>query len=366
MRVLRTLLLTVLVVGLLAASAYGAGHVLRERDERAQAVDTDGPAAPAATSGTTDATSPTSTPSPSPTAEETPGLHLARGDRGVQVRELQHRLFQLAWLPETTTGVVDDATVAAVRGFQAKRGLPASGVVDDRTWRRLEQMTDAPTHDQLFNVLHPGPALLARGDSGHDVRDLQARLTAISWLFGDVTGTYDAATVEAVRGFQAKREIPVTGEVDQRTLDRLHAMTGTPTTRRDVQPRPAGWPARRALHDRAGAVRGQVDEHAALGGRRQGAAHARGPVRRVRHPDPRGPLPRLLQGRRPRVAALRLVDAVLDVLLGRAGRALLLRLRRGRLRRRLARLRQHPRLRRPWPGSTSRSRVGDKVVVYWS
>ena len=38
-----------------------------------------------------------------------------------------------------------------------------------------------------------------------------------------------AAWLEAVRGFQAKREIPVTGEVDQRTLNRLHAMTSPPT-----------------------------------------------------------------------------------------------------------------------------------------
>jgi hypothetical protein len=35
--------------------------------------------------------------------------------------------------------------------------------------------------------------------------------------------------VAAVRGFQAKREIPVTGEVDRRTLDRLHGMTTAPT-----------------------------------------------------------------------------------------------------------------------------------------
>ena len=58
---------------------------------------------------------------------------------------------------------------------------------------------------------------------------LAVRLVQIEWLFGDVTGTYDAATVEAVRGFQAKREIPVTGDVDRRTLDRLHAMTTEPT-----------------------------------------------------------------------------------------------------------------------------------------
>jgi len=77
--------------------------------------------------------------------------------------------------------------------------------------------------------LEPGRVLLAKGDTGMAVRDLQARLAALAWYFGRPTGHYDAATVEAVRGFQDKRQIPVTGAVDQRTLDRLHAMTGEPT-----------------------------------------------------------------------------------------------------------------------------------------
>ena len=61
------------------------------------------------------------------------------------------------------------------------------------------------------------------------MRDLQARLKQIAWFYADVTGTYGSLTTEAVRGFQAKREIPVTGVVDQRTLDRLHMMTVEPT-----------------------------------------------------------------------------------------------------------------------------------------
>jgi hypothetical protein len=77
--------------------------------------------------------------------------------------------------------------------------------------------------------LLPGPALLSPGDSGDEVRDLQARLAQIDWFNTDVTGNYGDITTEAVRGFQAKREIPVTGEVDQRTLDRLYAMTTEPT-----------------------------------------------------------------------------------------------------------------------------------------
>ncbi|QIG45614.1 murein L,D-transpeptidase [Nocardioides anomalus] len=77
--------------------------------------------------------------------------------------------------------------------------------------------------------LEPGKVLLEQGDHGMRVRDLQARLRALAWYFSTPDGRYDDETVEAVRGFQAKRGIPVTGAVDQRTLDRLRSMTGTPT-----------------------------------------------------------------------------------------------------------------------------------------
>ncbi len=62
------------------------------------------------------------------------------------------------------------------------------------------------------------------------MRELQARLRQIAWLSGDVTDHYGPTTTAAIKGFQAKREIAVTGYVDQRTLRRLHAMTREPTT----------------------------------------------------------------------------------------------------------------------------------------
>jgi peptidoglycan hydrolase-like protein with peptidoglycan-binding domain len=230
MKLLTNLLLTALVLAFGATAAYAAGSLARDhgthdRGGRALAA---GPPPVASDPSPVVATPPPTSP-PSPSATHRPAFSLARGDHGPTVRELQSRLFQLDWLPELTTGTFDATTYAAVKGFQDKRGLDATGVVDEQTWRRLRAMTTTPTHDQLFNVLHPGPALLTSGDRGDDVRDLQARLKAIAWYFGDVTGSYDAQTVKAVKGFQDKREIPVTGAVDQRTLDRLDAMTYTPT-----------------------------------------------------------------------------------------------------------------------------------------
>ncbi len=83
----------------------------------------------------------------------------------------------------------------------------------------------APEEQRLV----PGPTLIGPGGEGDDVRDLQARLRQIDWFEQDVTGFYGEVTTAAVRGFQAKRGIPVTGEVDRRTLRRLDAMTTAPT-----------------------------------------------------------------------------------------------------------------------------------------
>ena len=46
------------------------------------------------------------------------------------MRELQSRLYQLAWLPEVTTGVYDALTKEAVQGFQVRRKLKPTGVLD--------------------------------------------------------------------------------------------------------------------------------------------------------------------------------------------------------------------------------------------
>lgn len=155
---------------------------------------------------------------------------LAPGEDSDQVRELQHRLLQLNWFTGKITSSYGDATRLAVEGFQVKRGLPGTGEVDQATWDRLLDMTREPTHDELHNILTPGPALLASGSAGDQVKDLQARLKQLKWFQEKITGTFGPVTVEAVEGFQGKREIPVTGEVDQRTLDRLYSMTRKPTS----------------------------------------------------------------------------------------------------------------------------------------
>ena len=173
---------------------------------------------------------------------------LEKGDQGMKVRELQHRLRQLDWYSGNISGTYGSGTVKGVKGFQEKRKLDQTGSVDKTTWTKLTSMTRQPTDDEMHNRLVPGPAILEQGDSGDRVRDLQARLKQIGWFSGSVTGSYGSMTVGAVKGFQDKRAIPVTGEVDQRTLNRLTAMTRTPSNdekhNRTPKPSAAGLDSR--------------------------------------------------------------------------------------------------------------------------
>ncbi|MFC7619636.1 peptidoglycan-binding protein [Microlunatus sp. GCM10028923] len=72
-------------------------------------------------------------------------------------------------------------------------------------------------------------AILAAGASGDQVRELQARLKQLDWFAEKVTGTYGPVTTAGVKGFQGKRELRVTGEVDQKTWDALLDRTRQPT-----------------------------------------------------------------------------------------------------------------------------------------
>ena len=171
-----------------------------------------------------------------PTTSETPEVEpkapalLKQGDDNDQVRELQHRLLQLDWFEGKIVSSYGDVTRDAVEGFQTKRGFNATGEVDQVTWDKLVEMTRKPTHDEMYNILKPGKAILAVGSKGDGVKDLQARLKQIAWYESKIDGVYGEKTAAAVKGFQEKRQIPITGEMDQRTKDRLYAMTRKPTT----------------------------------------------------------------------------------------------------------------------------------------
>ncbi|MFD7260911.1 L,D-transpeptidase family protein [Streptomyces sp. NPDC059874] len=87
--------------------------------------------------------------SPSPSASPTVKAIMANGDESEQVRELQARLKQLKLMTVAPTGFYGSKTTAAVKSFQSKNTLTASGSVDDDTWKKIQKLTKKPTADEL-------------------------------------------------------------------------------------------------------------------------------------------------------------------------------------------------------------------------
>ncbi|MFC0497143.1 L,D-transpeptidase family protein [Streptomyces mutabilis] len=105
----------------------------------------------------------------------------------------------------------EPTTPKAPEGADGPKGAPAGD--------RPPSAPPAPT---------AGPVLWRPGDSGRDVRELQARLRQVEWLVDGPTGTYDDLTERAVSGFQGKRGLPRTGRTDTVTWQRLLGMTREP------------------------------------------------------------------------------------------------------------------------------------------
>jgi hypothetical protein len=101
-------------------------------------------------------------------------------------------------------------------------GLVAATALLSATVPATTASTSAPAAAQ-------SAVLFETGDVGRGVRIVQARLRQVGWYDGDVTGSFDDRTRKAVRKFQKREGLPVTGAVDRTTLRTLEGMTEKPT-----------------------------------------------------------------------------------------------------------------------------------------
>lgn len=115
-------------------------------------------------------------------------------------------------------------------------GEAASGeafVATAGAWRQ-EGMTngegavevEVPVTAQAVELEVPGPGIhlqvqVGSLDPAEDTAGIQDRLHALGFYGGPSHGQIDAATTEALSRYQHHRELPVTGRVDESTLDAL-------------------------------------------------------------------------------------------------------------------------------------------------
>ncbi len=127
---------------------------------------------------------------------------LATGARGTAVKAVQRALGGLA-----VDGVYGPATAQAVKAFQTREKLRATGIVDGKTWDALERKQN-PLLPYRSSVLKVG----SRG----------AAVTALQRALGiTADGVYGSQTQAAVKAFQKRVKLTQTGIVTSVTWDAL-------------------------------------------------------------------------------------------------------------------------------------------------
>lgn len=141
---------------------------------------------------------------------------LSQGTEGTQVTGLQQRLRAHGFTPGKIDSVYGPRTTAAVRDFQAAKGLDVTGVVDRTTWKALVEDPQIATFTKPDNTIS-----LSKGSKGADVRTLQERLEAKGYNPGPIDGIFGSRTLAALNEFQIANGLDVSSAVNEATLQAL-------------------------------------------------------------------------------------------------------------------------------------------------
>ena len=160
---------------------------------------------------------------------------IRKGSQGQDVTFLQQKLAEVGLYNGPINGKFGLLTESAVKRFQLKNGLQADGIVGNNTWSKLEQHNISGGQYPYFGNPNQVPGLpdrfanlpsyykvyVKKGDSGSKVKYIQEELKFRGFYQGKVDGIYGLQTEDAVKSFQASRNLALTGLVDEATLREL-------------------------------------------------------------------------------------------------------------------------------------------------
>ncbi|HHY22336.1 MAG TPA: peptidase [Bacilli bacterium] len=164
-----------------------------------------------------------------PTQTVTPTTVLKMGISSEAVSTLQQKLKEQGYFNHEITGYYGRVTANAVRSFQQKNGLLVDGIAGAQTLSMLmngttlKKPTVATTQSTPTNQQQVVTGMKV-GERGEQVTKLQEQLKQLGYFKAEPTGYYGTVTEEAVRAFQTKQQILVSGVADQFTVNLIEQL----------------------------------------------------------------------------------------------------------------------------------------------
>ena len=144
------------------------------------------------------------------------------GDTGDAVKKVQKKLKNLGYYDGSIDGDYGSGTKAAVKSFQKKNGLNVTGKVNKNTLTKLNS-SGAKKADSSDKKEGNSDGTCGVGDTGEAVKKVQRRLKKLGYYKGSIDGDYGNGTKTAVKSFQKKNGLSVTGKVNKNTLTKLNS-----------------------------------------------------------------------------------------------------------------------------------------------
>ena len=145
---------------------------------------------------------------------------LVRGDRDMAlIYTLQQRLKDLGYYTIKVDGIFGSGTERAVRNFQRVNGLTVTGKADSATQRLLYSSAAKPAsyYGGDYKTLTRSSKYQSK------VVPLQRRLKELGYYTGSIDGYFGSKTYRAVRNFQSRNGLDVTGKADPKTQQVLYS-----------------------------------------------------------------------------------------------------------------------------------------------
>jgi peptidoglycan hydrolase-like protein with peptidoglycan-binding domain len=182
------------------------------------------PSVPAAPAPAVSAPVPAPTPAPRPAAA-TPAAPAAKP--GI-VLDIQRALAERNYYDGVVDGLPGPRTQQAIRNFEQANGIKPTGEPSEGLLARVLQ--SRARSDVTGSVPQPAPADVAAPAAAPSSRVFAVQRVLARNGYGPVkyTGLIDAETKSAIERFERERGLSKTGEVNERLIKELAAVTGAP------------------------------------------------------------------------------------------------------------------------------------------
>ena len=145
-------------------------------------------------------------------------LPLKVRDKDSQVKKAEEMLVNLGYEILWVDQEFGYETLRAVKEFQTKEKLPATGVVDKRTWERLEVVSK---NTKKVQSDFRDDEQLKLKDKNPKVKILKQELVKMGYNIRWVDEEFSYETERAVKSFQKDKNLDETGFVDKNTWESL-------------------------------------------------------------------------------------------------------------------------------------------------